>query len=64
MVDYRNLRTVKQIVDAAPWLTEGMLRWWIFHAETNGMAPAIFKVGKRVFIDENRFNKWLESRQG
>jgi hypothetical protein len=39
------------------------LRWWIFHAETNGLKPALLKIGGRVYIDRAEFNKWLEGQR-
>ena len=60
MIDYKELRTVKQLAAEAPFVTESKLRWWIFHAETNGMAPALIKIGGRVYIDRAEFNKWPE----
>lgn len=63
-MDYRNLRTVKQIVDeASPVITDGKMRWWIFHSETNGFGKAIIRIGGRVYIDRNAFNVWLESQR-
>jgi hypothetical protein len=63
MVDYEELRTVSQMASEAVFLTEGKLRWWIFHAETNGMNSALIKVSGRVYIDRNQFNLWLESHR-
>lgn len=60
MVDYRNLRTVKQIADECPAVTIGQLRWWIFNAESNGMAVALVRIGGRVYIDVDAFNSWME----
>lgn len=48
MVDYRDLATVKQVAAEAPFITEATLRWWIFHAETNGLKPALLKIGGRL----------------
>ncbi|PHS75567.1 MAG: DNA-binding protein [Rhodospirillaceae bacterium] len=63
MVNYEELRTVKQMASEAVFLTESKLRWWIFHAETNGMSAALIKVGGRVYIDPDQFNKWLEGQR-
>ena len=60
MADYRNLRSVQQLAASSPALTEGQLRWWIFHAEQNGLAMALVRVGGRVYIDIAAFNAWLE----
>lgn len=68
MIDYRKLRTVRQIVEESkaasgggePAFSEGSLRWLIFHACQNGLDEALVRVGRRVFIDEDAFNAWLE----
>jgi hypothetical protein len=38
-----------------PWPPQGGLRHLIFHAESNGFAPAIRRVGGRVLINTARF---------
>lgn len=62
-LDYRDLRTVKQIADEAPFVTVAKLRWWIFHASENGLDAALIKVGGRLYIDRNAFNDWLEGHR-
>ncbi|MAM93314.1 MULTISPECIES: helix-turn-helix domain-containing protein [Alphaproteobacteria] len=63
MVNYEELRTVKQLAAEAPFVTEAKLRWWIFHADTNGLKAALIKIGGRVYIDRAEFNKWLEAQR-
>ena len=63
MANYEDLRTVKQLVAEAPFLTEQMLRWYIFHAHTNGLASAIIKISNRVYIDRKAFQAWIESHR-
>tara|TARA_B100000965_G_scaffold215949_2_gene180630 strand:- start:35550 stop:35762 length:213 start_codon:yes stop_codon:yes gene_type:complete len=63
LVDYKELRTVKQLAAEATFVTEAKLRWWIFHADTNGLKTALIKIGGRVYIDRFEFNRWLESRR-
>ena len=62
-MDYKELRTVKQLAAEATFVTEAKLRWWIFHADTNGLKTALIKIGGRVYIDRLEFNRWLESRR-
>ncbi len=59
----RNLQTVQAFANAGPF-TQGQLRWWIFQSETNGLAAAgaIVRVSKRVYIDVERFEAWIESQ--
>lgn len=37
------------------WPPPGGLRYLIFHADSNGFAKAIHRVGRRVLIDEEKF---------
>jgi len=55
--------TVKQLAAEAPFVTEAKLRWWIFNAEQNGFGQALLKVGGRVYIDREGFNRWLENQR-
>ncbi len=60
---YEELRTVKQLVKEAPFLTEQKLRWYIFNARTNGLAPAIVKISNKVYIDRRAFAQWIEGHR-
>ena len=46
------------------WPPDGGLRHIIFHAETNGFAPAIKRVGRRVLIDSAKFWEIVASQEG
>ena len=61
-MDYTDLRTVKQLAQEAPFVTESTLRWWIYHANSNGFDTVLIKIGGRVYIDKRAFNKWLEGQ--
>lgn len=63
MVDYTDLRTVKQLADEAQFVSESKIRWWIFHSNDNGFDTAMIKIGGRVYIDKIAFNKWLEGQR-
>ena len=43
--------------------TEPQVRWWIHQAEANGLARtgAIVRIGRRVFIDTDKFWAWVDS---
>lgn len=47
-----------------PWPPLGGLRHIIFNADTNGFAPAIRRIGRRVLIDEAKFFEIIEKRNG
>lgn len=63
LVNYTELRTVKQLAKEAPFVTESKIRWWIFHAERNGFDAAMIRIGTRVYIDKVAFNEWLEGQR-
>lgn len=60
----RKLATIKQLA-ADSCFTEGQIRWWLFHAGSNGLEDhnAIVRVGRRVYIDVDRFEAWIDSQQ-
>lgn len=63
--DFRDLRTVEQIVQANPEaIPEKRLRWWIERAEVNGFSGCLVRVGKTLMIHEPRFNRWLRDHLG
>lgn len=45
--------------------TEPQVRWWLFHRHQNGMAEAnvVVKLGRRVWIDDDAFDRWLDRQQ-
>jgi hypothetical protein len=60
----RTLHTVQQFSQKHPAFTPGSLRWLLFHRETNGLARAVLKVGRRVLLDEDAFFTWLDEHKG
>lgn len=60
---YRTLKTVEQVAEESSF-SEDQLRQWIKRAEELGLAPAIVRpVPRRVFIDIDEFNRWLEGKR-
>lgn len=45
--------------------SEASLRWLVFNARSNGLssAGAITRVGRRVYINLEAFERWLDSQQ-
>lgn len=41
--------------------TERALRHLIFHAEENGFAECIRRIGRRVLIDIDKYRAWIEA---
>jgi len=65
-VDFRELRTVEQIEASNPGaFPNDRLRYLLEHAERNGLARCIVRLGPRsILIHEPRFNEWLTDRLG
>lgn len=59
----RNLQTVTSLATDGPF-SEGQLRWWIFMSANNGLdaVNAVIRVGRRVYIDIDRFEDWIEQQ--
>ncbi|ADO00837.1 MAG: hypothetical protein ACD_55C00094G0007 [uncultured bacterium] len=60
----KSFLTVKQLAEKYPAFTEGALRSLIFHRESNGFAPAVLKLGKKVVLSETAFIEWVEKGGG
>ena len=63
----RNIARVNQFQQrhVAAFPTESSLRWILFSKRAQlESAGAVFKNGRRVFIDEDKFFEVLESEQG
>ncbi len=65
-----SLRTVKRLAEelAPSGLSEASIRWAIFHEESNGLKESGAVVrppgSRRVFIDRDKYEKWLRSAAG
>jgi len=61
----RNLQTIAAFAARSPF-TEHQCRWWIFNSSTNGLkeADAIVRVGRRVYIDVDGFERWIAAQNG
>ncbi len=63
MAHYQDLRTIKQLAQENPAFTEASLRWLVFNAHQNGFEATIVRVGRRVLIDVEKFDVWLEAHR-
>ena len=59
-----SLFTVKQFAAKEPAFTVGGLRALIFNGKSNGIVDsgAIIRIGRKVLIDENAFELWVEAQ--
>lgn len=60
----RKLKAVSQAVEGTPF-TEAQMRWWIFNERQNGLndCGAIVRIGRRVYIDMDALDHWIDSQQ-
>jgi len=57
------LRTVRQIVDMYPAFTESAIRWLLYNRVSSGLIDAVVKIGRKVLIDQEAFEKWLSTKK-
>jgi hypothetical protein len=57
-----DLYSLKQFVENQKLFTMGSLRDKIFKSKSNGLdeSKAIVRIGRKIFIHKERFNKWLD----
>jgi len=60
LMDFTNLKSVKQIAEMNDAFTEGSLRWLIFNSESNGLERVLVRLGTRVYFDLAALEDWLE----
>ena len=60
-----DLDTKQELAARHPrFLTVGTLDWQLRHRDTNGLAPACVRVGKKLLISRSRYEQWLATRAG
>lgn len=55
--------TVRQTSEHYPAFTQNSLRWIIFNSKLNGATTFIRKVGRKILIDADGFEKWIDSHR-
>lgn len=56
--------TVDQVVNSSAYpFTYGQMRHYLMYRHRNGLEKAVRKIGRRIFINIDAFDKWIESRQ-
>ena len=56
--------TVKQISEYHPTISESAVRWWIFNEKENGFSRAVRRLGRKVLIDLDELEAWIDSHGG
>ena len=59
----KRLLTFKQAADSYPAFTEPAFRWMRFNGDSNGFNICVRKVGRRVLLDAESFERWLDQQQ-
>jgi hypothetical protein len=52
--------TVKQASQRYPAFSEASFRYLIFNEKQNGFSACLRRVGRKVLIDFNAFEKWVD----
>lgn len=60
----KRLSTVKNLPSQYPGsgLTESSIRWLIFNSSENGFAMCIRRLGRKVLIDLDIFEQWMDDQ--
>lgn len=59
LVDFRNLRSVRQIAEEGPAFSDTTIQRWMFHRHRNGLIRAVVEIDANTYIDVRAFNDWL-----
>lgn len=61
-----NLIRPNDLIVKHPHFKQGTLRAWIFKASENGLdkSGALKRVGRSIYIDEDKFLEWVLSQNG
>jgi len=64
-VQLSDLYPIEGLVAAYPaLLSTATLRWQLRHRDTNGLASACVRIGKKLLISKPRYEAWLATRAG
>lgn len=60
----KNLSSVKNLPLKYPDanFTESSIRWLIFNSQENGFSACIVRMGRKVLIDVDAFELWLDEQ--
>lgn len=60
----KRLSTVKNLPGLYPdaGFTDSSIRWNIFNGRENGFNRCVIRVGRKILIDLDRFEEWLDSQ--
>ena len=58
-----NLMSLKQTAEQYPAFTVAALRWQLHKRSTNGLDRATVRIGRRVYIDADAFDNWIQEHR-
>jgi hypothetical protein len=58
------LVSVKKMPELYPGFTQSSIRWLIFNENHNGFKRCVKRIGKKILIDLEQFELWVDSQQG
>lgn len=64
MTKSKRYATPKQVPEFYPGaFTESSIRWLIFNEKTNGFSDCVRRLGKKVLIDLDAFEEWIDKQK-
>lgn len=64
MTQTKRIIPPKKVPEAYPGaFTESSIRYLIFNANNNGFARCLIRIGKKVLIDLDQMDSWLEQQR-
>lgn len=60
----KRLTTVRQTAELYAGFSTSSLRWLIFNQKTNGFSICVRKIGRKVLIDLDQFEAWIDAQTG
>jgi len=59
----RRFATVNQTANIFPAFSVSSLRYLIFNGKNNGFEKCVFRVGRKILIDLDLFEAWIDQKQ-
>ena len=59
----KRFATVRQIPKIYPVFSVSSIRWLIFNEKTNGFSQCLRRVGRKILIDLDLFEQWIDQQK-
>jgi hypothetical protein len=60
----KRLSPVKKMPEYYPGaVSESSIRWWIFNSKTNGFESCVRRLGRKILIDLDAFEAWIDKQR-